>query len=158
MIAQTHHDIALLPASTPTEISTKPNATARKLTKILSSPITKPFNEHKDVRFNDGGVDPQGRLYAGSMTVGELKKDQSTSGIEPETFSDLRGCIRKPETNALPLRHADHCAFRTFFRRSPHAPVSYIYSSRVRQNCSLLARSGQRIIELASVPLHQALS
>ena len=36
--------------------------------------MSKPYNEEKDARFNDGGVDPQGRLYAGSMGTGKSKK------------------------------------------------------------------------------------
>lgn len=45
----------------------------RKIEKALSSPLFGPEDVRKATRFNDGGVDPRGRLLSGSMALPELK-------------------------------------------------------------------------------------
>ncbi|WVQ93252.1 hypothetical protein IAU59_000318 [Kwoniella sp. CBS 9459] len=42
-------------------------ATVRKSLKVLSEPLDKKHVQDKVVRFNDGGVDPAGRVFCGSM-------------------------------------------------------------------------------------------
>ena len=74
-IGLTSHEIVFFPEPTPPASITASKATAnpRKTEKILASPLTDDPSVKKGIRFNDGGCDPQGRLFAGSMTLPELK-------------------------------------------------------------------------------------
>ena len=67
----THHEVAILPASSPE--STTPKRTARQF-KTLASPLSGSCATDKELRFNDGGCDAAGRLFAGSMAIGQLAK------------------------------------------------------------------------------------
>ncbi|WVR09084.1 hypothetical protein IAU60_006145 [Kwoniella sp. DSM 27419] len=64
--------VVLPPATDPTEISepgkaSKPKVNIRKSEKTLSQPLDDKLVEAKTIRFNDGGVDPSGRVFYGSM-------------------------------------------------------------------------------------------
>ena len=68
------HDIVLFPApTTPTSTMIPSKPQTRKTLKTLSSPLPTDEMTAKVTRMNDGGCDPAGRFFAGSMTLPELK-------------------------------------------------------------------------------------
>ncbi|CAD6565029.1 MAG: hypothetical protein TREMPRED_000659 [Tremellales sp. Tagirdzhanova-0007] len=68
------HDIVLFPApTTPTSTMTPSTPKPRKTLKTLSSPLPSDEMMANITRMNDGGCDPAGRFFAGSMTLPELK-------------------------------------------------------------------------------------
>lgn len=70
LIGLTQDAVAVLPISTPSSSSaTSPedvHRTEHKIGQIISQPLTDLTSEGIEMRFNDGGCDPAGRLYAGS--------------------------------------------------------------------------------------------
>lgn len=81
LIGLTQHAVAVLPVSTPSHSSgasldTTPSnvrRTEQKIGKIIAQPVVDIAAESIEMRFNDGGADPAGRLFAGSTnhTMGE---------------------------------------------------------------------------------------
>ncbi|KAK8843332.1 hypothetical protein IAR55_006987 [Kwoniella newhampshirensis] len=59
--------VVLPPATPPHSASTQPEPVVRNAEKVLSEPIDLKGVENGKIRFNDGGVDPQGRVWFGSM-------------------------------------------------------------------------------------------
>lgn len=71
-IGLTHHHIAFFPEpEAPTDTETSPKRTKREA-ELLSCPVPPETQTDKPLRFNDGQCDPQGRFYAGSMTLPEV--------------------------------------------------------------------------------------
>ncbi|GFZ47422.1 hypothetical protein JCM24511_05166 [Saitozyma sp. JCM 24511] len=73
-IGTTQDKVALFPSPTPpTEVTTAPTRTSVQTTKTLSKPLPEEFVADGTTRFNDGGCDPKGRFFAGSMALPELQ-------------------------------------------------------------------------------------
>lgn len=68
------HEIVLFPAPTkPTSTSASPKPVPRKTLKLLSPSLPSDQQTKTSTRMNDGGCDPVGRFFAGSMTLPEQK-------------------------------------------------------------------------------------
>lgn len=70
IIGLTQHAVAVLEVSTP-DASSPTRAedvrkTERRIKKIIARPLTDLSAENVEMRFNDGGCDPSGRMFAGS--------------------------------------------------------------------------------------------
>ncbi|WWC64058.1 uncharacterized protein I303_106665 [Kwoniella dejecticola CBS 10117] len=59
--------VELPPPTRPTEKSAHPTINNKEAVKVLSEPLDKKLVDDGTVRFNDGGVDPHGRVFYGSM-------------------------------------------------------------------------------------------
>ncbi|WVF65590.1 hypothetical protein IAT40_000320 [Kwoniella sp. CBS 6097] len=59
--------LVVLPKPTTPTSSSKAVIAEKKSLRVLSEPLNKKHVEDKVIRFNDGGVDPAGRVYYGSM-------------------------------------------------------------------------------------------
>jgi hypothetical protein len=57
-------------------------------TKTLSKPLPEEFVADGTTRFNDGGCDPKGRFFAGSMALPELE-DGKKRGVVWRCVNDL---------------------------------------------------------------------
>lgn len=69
LIGLTQDAVAILAVSTPDEASsTLPdgNRNDQKILKVIARPLTDLTAENIEMRFNDGGCDPRGRMFAGS--------------------------------------------------------------------------------------------
>ncbi|OCF72694.1 hypothetical protein I204_07079 [Kwoniella mangroviensis CBS 8886] len=51
----------------PTELTPKPTINEKQPTKVISEPLNEGLVKDETIRFNDGGVDPKGRVFVGSM-------------------------------------------------------------------------------------------
>ncbi|WRT69033.1 uncharacterized protein IL334_006016 [Kwoniella shivajii] len=67
-VGTTEGALVILPeATTPSETSTHPRITNKTFEKTVSEPLKKELIIDGTIRFNDGGIDPKGRIYYGSM-------------------------------------------------------------------------------------------
>ncbi|ORX39088.1 hypothetical protein BD324DRAFT_618477 [Kockovaella imperatae] len=109
LVATIQHDIVILPASKPTRQPSDVKPVVQKSLRTIAQPLSKPFSTQKEVRFNDGGCDPRGRLFAGSMNIGEAKDNRSgellridpdgtrTQILEPGTVGTSNGIGWSPD-------------------------------------------------------------
>lgn len=65
----------LPPATTPISTSVPAERNERKSESVLSAPLDAQAVKESKIRFNDGGIDPAGRVFFGSMGIDESAKD-----------------------------------------------------------------------------------
>ncbi|WWD21151.1 hypothetical protein CI109_105633 [Kwoniella shandongensis] len=88
--------VLLPPATPPTSTSAKPTPVTKKSTKTLSEPMDAQDVKDGVTRFNDGGVDPQGRVWYGSMGNNEQAPEMKgelwrydPDGTETKVLSEI---------------------------------------------------------------------